>query len=282
MTNFLKEPTPFKEEEKKELKLLIKKKALEEKDFPSPFIYKLSLIIIFSLTASIFIQYGVFKSLFFIVIGYFNHQFTFMIYHSRIHASFKEKVYSELHCREYIAWIHHYIDPKYLVCGEHYRAYLHWKFTLFFPIPTATFLYFLNLGEYGLGVIGSWLFWQTTLAPIHNWYHVKPRYRKRYFSYFEYIWLFLFEKVGLISTKKHYKHHNHGINNLEDAKDFQDAWMPPLIVSLYNNFFRWFQVLYKDGQTNMRTFLKKVILLNYLIGHFLFAYSANIIFKFIN
>ena len=188
----------------------------------------------------------------------------------------------DLHCREYIAWLHHYVEPKYLVCSEHYRAYLHWKFIIFFPIPTTIFLFLCGLGHFTLGVVGSWLFWQTTLAPIHTWYHVKPKCRKRYFSRFEYLWLFTFEKIGIISTKKHFDHHKHDLNNLEEAKDFQDAWMPAFIIKKYNRFFKWFQRLYREGHSNMRNFLKKIILINYLLGHLLFSYTAKFIFIFMN
>ena len=94
-----------------------------------------------------------------------------------------------------------------------------------FPLPTAIILFLCGFGQFTLGVVGSWLFWQTTLAPIHTWYHVKPNLRKRYFSKFEYLWLSLSEKFEFISTKKHFEHHKHGLHNLEEAKDFQDAWM---------------------------------------------------------
>jgi hypothetical protein len=263
------------EPKKREFKSLIKVKAGQERAYPSKLNYKITLAMIFLSTIFMFFQYGFVNAFLFIIVGYFNHQFTFMIYHSRIHVNFQEKDFSNLHLREYIAWIHHYIDPKYLVCEEHYRAYLHWKFTLFFPLPTAFILYISGFGDYNLGVIGSWLLWQTTLAPIHTWYHVKPKLRKRYFSTLEYSWLWIFEKIGLISTRKHSLHHRHGLGDLENADNFQDAWMPFFIVRGYNKFFKWVQTLYIEGQTKMRRFLRHVILINYIITHLLFAYLAK-------
>lgn len=200
-------------------------------------------------------------TLLFLVVSYFFHHICFMVYHSSLHAQFIEIDHSKLLTGPFIAFVHHYVNPRLLCCWEHRATYQSITVLSTFAF---TFLCLLYLGGVVmLPFVATFLLWHLTSSPVHEWYHTPPKNRQAYFNRFEYRLYSTLEKMGVISTKNHITHHRHQINNKDAVVEFDDMHVGRLLSLAFDKLWSFcLRVVYQKNKKYMTIFYSVLYLLS--------------------
>eukprot|EP01047_Picozoa_sp_COSAG01_P013775 COSAG01_NODE_656_length_14462_cov_20.440716_8_plen_395_part_00 len=193
-----------------------------------------------------------------VVGGYVLNQSWFIAAHINFHAEFVTNFCQYAFCPEtthyasYVAWYHHYIDPRkfsrnwllYRVAYEPF-CYFMLAITMISTACTSPSLKELNLKPFVI-FWGS-IAWMHIQAITHEWYHVRLSYRPRYFILRPVSWLFeLLERIKIIDTQAHKEHHKNDRHALLDASDFWDMWVPKWVDALTQQYWCWLVVTSQD------------------------------------
>ena len=221
--------------------------ALRTKTF-----YALYVAAVIGLTLYSLVFYPLLTMAFFFL-SYILYQLSFMVYHSSLHAQFIELDHRQLLTGPFIAFVHHYVNPRLLCCWEHRNTYQ--SFVVLITLSPIFALCFLLSGKVMIPYVVTFLIWHLSASPVHEWYHMPPKNRRDYFNRFEYAILNFFENINLISTKRHVNHHRHQINNKQDVIEFDDS----NVGKSLSHFFDWlwklsFRKLYKENKKYLTVF----------------------------
>lgn len=197
----------------------------------------------------------------FFFISYVSYHISFMIYHSSLHAQFIEIDHKKLLPGPFIAFVHHYVNPKLLCCWEHRVSYQSFIILItLFPIFSLCFLF---AGKVMIPFVATFLLWHLSSSPVHEWYHTPPKARKDYFNHFEYAILSFLEKLNLISTRKHINHHRHQLKNKHEVIEFDDMNIGKRLSGVFDWLWRFsWHNLYKENKKNLTIFYTVLYLLS--------------------
>lgn len=226
--------------------------------------YRCYVAVVFALAMYALVKYPL-LTMVFLVFCYLVHHLCFMLYHSSLHAQFMEMKHEQLLTGPFIAFVHHYVNPRLLCCFVH-RATYQSMVVLISLLPIFAVALFVGGGAV-LPFVVSFLLWHLTPAPIHEWYHMPPKQRRDYFNAFEYAVFSLFERCKLISTRRHLNHHRHQMSNLEDVVEFDDMNVGKTISRLFDALWHWcLRVVYRPNKKNMTLFYSGLYLFTVVVA----------------
>lgn len=199
-------------------------------------------------------------TLLFFALCFIAHHICFMIYHSSLHAQFIEIKHQKLLTGPFIAFVHHYVNPKLLCCIEHRTTYQSLTILLTFT-PIFALCFYIG-GPAMSSFVSTFLLWHLTSSPIHEWYHVPPKHRKNYFNRIEFFIYQFLENKNIISTREHINHHRHQINNKQAVIEFNDINVGRYISFAFDKLWGFCcKYLYQKNKKNMTIFYSALYLL---------------------
>ncbi|GEM_PF-6490290 len=189
----------------------------------------------------------------FFFLSYFAYQISFMVYHSSLHAQFVELDHKKLLTGPFIAFVHHYVNPRLLCCREHRNTYQ--SFIVLITLFPIFALCFLIGGKVMIPYVSTFLLWHLSASPVHEWYHLPPKNRKDYFNRVECAILNFLENRNVISTKRHVNHHRHHINNKQDVIEFDDSNVGEKLSKLFDHLWQFcWRHLYRENKKRLTVF----------------------------
>ncbi len=245
--------------------------------FTNSYYYTFVLIIISFCLYSL-VKYSIVLNLFAFITAYFWIQTFFMGYHVYLHCLFKESNSEHLRPGPYIAFVHHYKDPRLLCSTEHTRSYNSPRAL----IPMA--IYFLIPSIWGSTidaiVFGSWCyFWWLTVPAVHEYYHLPRQSRSTYFNPLTLIILETMNKLKIINIKTHYQHHSHREANCVEAHKFDDSWVPLFMTVFFDKYWKFLNKrIYVKGKNRMSHFALIFTIINGLAGCMLVNFISTKLF----
>jgi len=193
-------------------------------------------ILIFSLAGS---AYTAYKSLPLFIFGlalcYFLENIMFMLGHIAFHADFIEIPEKNMGILVHHSFIHHYRNTRvyherwletrlsYIFDPvDHFKSFTTWT-NFISEVGVAIILYCIDPL---LGISALSFMWITRLlqSVCHEWYHNNKR--ETFYTKPIYYLMVFFEKIGLMSTKNHKRHHQHNLKSLNKASVWLDLYMP--------------------------------------------------------
>lgn len=223
-----------------------------------------------------------------LLLSYFYNNLGFMWGHIDIHLMCIEYPEAEMGILCHNSFIHHYRDINvykdyWLETRLSYFVDVSWKGKGHF-IHIILFLLFafsINYQRggwvYGLSYFVSMNIWLWLQSVVHEYYHVKKKERKMFYSRLNYKMLTFFESIGILNTEEHYVlHHDTDINTLDKVSSWNDMKMPNLFDTIADLIFQKMLKYYKPGEKTMTKIYRKMM---YGIGFFqviLFYFLYNI------
>jgi hypothetical protein len=176
-----------------------------------------------------------------------------MVYHSSLHAQFIEVDHRKLLTGPFIAFVHHYVNPRLLCCWEHRTTYQ--SFIIIITLSPIFALCFLLGGKVMIPYVATFLLWHLSSSPVHEWYHMPPKGRKEYFNPVEYAVLTFLENRNIISSKRHINHHRHQINNRHEVIEFEDANVGDSLSKFFDGLWKFcWRNIYKENKKYLTVF----------------------------
>lgn len=192
-------------------------------------------------------------TVFFLVFSYILYGICFMVYHSSLHAQFMELDHRKMLTGPFIAFVHHYVNPKLLCCWEHRTTYQ--SFVVFITLSPIFAMCFFFGGKVMIPYVITFLLWHLSSSPVHEWYHMPPKGRRDYFNRFEYAILTFLEKRNVISSKSHINHHRHQMYNKHEVIKFEDVNVGKSLSKLFDWIWRFnLRHLYKQNKKRLTIF----------------------------
>lgn len=229
--------------------IIVRSKTAYDHALRTKFFYTLFVTAVFCLTAYSLLRYPLLTVVFFFL-SYFLYNISFMMYHSSLHAQFMELDHRKLLTGPFIAFVHHYVNPKLLCCWEHRATYQ--SFVVLVTLSPIFAACFFFGGKGMIPYVATFLLWHLSASPVHEWYHTPPKVRKNYFNRLEYAILDFLEKRNIISTRRHVNHHRHQINNKQDVIEFDDANVGKTLSKLFDRFWQFcLRFIYKENKKNL-------------------------------
>ena len=249
------------------------------------FIFILYSILIFSLVGA---AYTAYKSLPLFIFGlalcYFLENIMFVLGHIAFHADFIEIPEKTMGILVHNAFIHHYRNIRVF-----HEKWLETRLSYFFdPIDfLKSFTTWTNLISEVLvsiilfqidpllGISALSFMWITRLlqSVCHEWYHNNEK--ETFYTKPMYYLMMFFEKIGLMSTKNHKKHHQHNIKSLNRASVWLDLYMPFGSFLEKIGDFIWKKALlrYKPRKLNMVKYVLYITLICFIIQYLIIIFG---------
>lgn len=201
----------------------------------------------------------------FLLVYVLENSLMFPVIHPLYHAMFIELKEEEMSPGQHYAYHHHYHDPKlfpkiwldyrlqYLWNRENYLAAT--NFFLLYGIVAGTLLIACFSTVHALCFFTCLTMTSLFQGIAHEWYHC--RNKKGFYSFPVYHGMNLLEKIGILSSKNHVKHHQHHLGNLDQVEQWVDCWSPfaeEVCKSLWRKALR----LHRPGEKRMVIFFKRL------------------------
>lgn len=156
-----------------------------------------------------------------VMLGYLLSQLSFLSGHTVVHACFIEYDITNTGVGNYVAYLHHYENPKELP-----YFWLQHRLSYVFDTPFVYLPWLFFINKKLLGLFFSYSGWWLLQGPLHEWYHLNDEEKKHHFNPILNNLYHLFEKIGIVSTNHHKLHHKHRKHNLETVEKFSDMYIP--------------------------------------------------------
>lgn len=250
---FSKTPTPY---DIKKCQKLVSQKARE---YPLFFYSRITLILLY-ITIFFGSTYNLVtktlsSQIITIMVAYFIANSVFLGYHLQVHTLFVNTRMNEQDVKSIIGFLHHYIGRTGL--SDNWLAHRLSYLTGFDNLTFYGVLYAMMGWNIWSCLLPYLLFWLNMVGVAHEWYHLTNKERLNHFPGWYPICI-VFEKIGIINTQYHRRHHDHNLSSLKEVSHWFDMWVPSfldIIVEWYWQNTKWINNNYGKTVANNYFFM---------------------------
>lgn len=190
---------------------------------------------------------------------YMLNQVLFLWTHTYFHTAFVELPQKKMNLLVLLAFLHHYEEPRVFP-----KNWLLYRLSYWYDPRAGSFTGFIiGHGAFAMGsalvlgtldwtlavtAVGMWWGMQNVQGMTHEWYHIHGVGRKTY-CFHTRLFFETLELLGIIDTKRHRLHHDHGYESMSEVHDWMDMLSPGFFETLGDWSYKRFLNLHVHGKT---------------------------------